>query len=160
MIFILWLSDISFTKSKALRFKKLSHDSKVTLTLKGGQKQKILYSDFQPLLYKLEINGSIQDPPNIIVDLPETNEEYAITMTFNNSVNSTYNMFSNLNSNIIKIDLSNFDFSQVTDMRFMFNSCKNVEYINFGNIKHLFSQLYERFISGLLKIIICKFIMF
>ena len=134
LAFIILFSPIAYTKKNAPDLKALNYDSIITLTLKGGANQKILYSSFQPHPYKIEINGSILEPPNIIVSLPEGNDEYIITMMFDKPVNSTYNMFSNLNSNIIKIDLSNFDFSQVTEMKFMFNSCKNLEYINFTNI--------------------------
>ena len=42
-------------------------------------------------------------------------------------------MFNSLN-NIIEIDLSNFDVSQVTTMYFMLNGCSNLEKINFGKI--------------------------
>ena len=37
-------------------------------------------------------------------------------------------------SNIIEIDLSNFDFSYVTTMKSMFKDCKHLKKIDFGNI--------------------------
>ena len=134
MVFFLLFSPIAYTRKNAPNLKTLNYDSIITLTLKGGENQKILYNTFQPLPYKIEINGDVLEPLSITVNLPEENDEYIIIMKFDKPVNSTYNMFANLNSNIIKIDLSNFDFSQVTEMKFMFNSCKNLEYINFTNI--------------------------
>ena len=134
LVFFLLFSPIAYTKKNSQNLKTLNYDSIITLTVKGGGNQKILYSTFQPLPYRIEINGGVLEPLSITVNLPEENDEYIIIMMFDKPVNSTFNMFANLNSNIIKIDLSKFDFSQVTEMKFMFNSCKNLEYINFTNI--------------------------
>ena len=56
-----------------------------------------------------------------------------ITLVFNEEIDSCESMFEGLN-NIKVIDLSNFDFSKVTNMDSMFNECNGLENINFGNI--------------------------
>ena len=56
-----------------------------------------------------------------------------ITIQFNNKLTSCLDMFLEL-INIIEIDLSNLDFSEVTDMSSMFNGCTNLEKITFGTI--------------------------
>ena len=43
-------------------------------------------------------------------------------------------MFQGL-SNIISIDMSNFDFTNVYDMSYMFNGCSSLKYLNLNNIK-------------------------
>ena len=48
-------------------------------------------------------------------------------------ITSCENMFNGLN-NIVEIDLSNFDTSEVTIMNAMFKDCTNLEKINFGEI--------------------------
>ena len=60
------------------------------------------------------------------------NDENNITMKWNNALTNCSYMFYGL-SNIKEIDLSYFDFSQVTDMTFMFQKCYNLEYIKFNN---------------------------
>ena len=37
------------------------------------------------------------------------------------------------NKQLISLDLSNFDFSEVTDMQYMFTFCPNLKYINLKN---------------------------
>ena len=59
--------------------------------------------------------------------------ENNVTLFFDNLVTSGYSMFSGLN-NIKRIDLSDFDFSLVTTMSFMFNMCTNLETIIFKYI--------------------------
>ena len=59
-----------------------------------------------------------------------------ITIIFNIKLESCENMFSGL-SNIIEIDLSEFDTSNVLHMGYMFNGCINLEKIIFGNINTL-----------------------
>ena len=60
-----------------------------------------------------------------------------ITIIFNHKIESCENMFSGL-SNIIEIDLSEFDTSNVIHMGYMFNDCINLEKIIFGNINTSF----------------------
>ena len=56
-----------------------------------------------------------------------------ITIRFNQIITSSSNMFSGLD-NIVEVDLSKVDFSQVTTMDSMFKDCKKLININFGNI--------------------------
>ena len=56
-----------------------------------------------------------------------------VTLQFNEALISCEDMFHGL-SNIIEVDLSNFDCSQVTSMKSMFKDCTNLKSINFGNI--------------------------
>ena len=66
-----------------------------------------------------------------------------IKLIFDNNIESCGNMFYG-SYNIIEIDFSNFDFSQVRNVTFMFRNCSNLEKINFGNIiKFLFIHIYN-----------------
>ena len=56
-----------------------------------------------------------------------------MTLKFEDQINSFKELFKNV-TNIIEIDLSNFDSSQVTTMEKMFYGCWHLEKINFKNI--------------------------
>ena len=56
-----------------------------------------------------------------------------ITLIFTNTIKSCYRMFGFYN-NIIEIDVSKFDFSEVTNIMSMFYHCTKLEKIIFGNI--------------------------
>ena len=60
-------------------------------------------------------------------------ETNLITLKFNGQIDSCSNMFNGM-SNIVEIDLSNFDFSTIIDMENMFIDCINLKKIKFGNI--------------------------
>ena len=61
------------------------------------------------------------------------NDINEVTHKFDEDIVSCENMLNGL-SNIIQIDLSNFDASKVTNMSYMFNDCQNLQKINFGEI--------------------------
>ena len=62
-----------------------------------------------------------------------SNGNYNVTLRFENQIESCDKMFCN-QSNIIEVDLSEFDASKVTTMLGMLTYCSNLEKINFGNI--------------------------
>ena len=58
---------------------------------------------------------------------------YTVTIKFNEPVQDCSHMFYNCDQ-IISIDFSNFDSSQVDNMSYLFYGCVNLRYINFANI--------------------------
>ena len=62
------------------------------------------------------------------------NEINYVTLIFKDNIKSCENMFNDL-YNIIEIDLSDFDFSEVTNLSSMFKNCYNLKKIDFGNKK-------------------------
>ena len=75
------------------------------------------------------------------------NQTNKITMKWNNPLTNCNIMFHGLN-NIIKIDLSKFDSSRVTDMRCMFSSCTSLESLNLNNFKtSLVKDMYGMFMN-------------
>ena len=56
-----------------------------------------------------------------------------VTLIYKNKINTTNPMFRNL-KNIKEIDLSDFDFSEITSMVDMFNGCSNLEKLKFGYV--------------------------
>ena len=120
---------ISFTKERVRNL--INFSSEIYLLIYGNATQILLNDSFYPQPSEVFVNKINKESNNISYEL-----EYEInnvSLIFNETLNSTENMFYGLD-NIIEIDLSLFDFSYVTTMENMFRSCINLEKIYFGNI--------------------------
>ena len=106
----------------------------IDLKIKGNNFQKIMGSrTFPDLIY---LNGNltlIDNLGRIFIESENKNEISIVTLIWNQKINTCEYLFRSL-TNIIEIDLSNFDFSIVTSMINMFEDCEKLEYINFGDI--------------------------
>ena len=115
--------------------------SEINITIKGTGTQQILSShptcgysgtDFNSLPNETLVNGVSQSNIEKYVYNLEK-ETNIITMRWNYQLTDCTGMFYNL-KNIISIDLSNFDSSQVTSFDCMFLSCTSLKSINLNNI--------------------------
>ena len=106
-------------------------DSEINLVLKENYALlfSIYYKDSMPS--KIIINGEEDVFQNKVYDLKE--EKNYITLKFNVQVKSCESMFSKV-YNLLEVDISKFDMSQVTSMNEMFYHCYNLEYVNLTNI--------------------------
>ena len=117
--------------------------SEINITINGIGKQKILsnsgplsfpYSNhsFNSLPNQTLVNGILQNNSDGYVYnlVYQTN---IITMRWNYQITNCFAMFDGLN-NIISIDLSNFDTSQVENFESMFANCISLKYINLNNM--------------------------
>ncbi len=130
-LIFLFLS-IFLTKESKYNLRILNYDSIITLTINDTGVQNILYNKFSVKPYEVLVNGVLQRNVTNKV-LLEEKKENVIIMKFNTTLITSEKMFYGL-SNITKIDFSEFDFSQVTSMKFMFNECRQLKYINFTYI--------------------------
>ena len=135
----------------------INMDSKIHLIVRGIGEQNIFYSGFNKIPSEVYINGQKQEMINCSYYFSQ--EENNVTLIFEGELNSCYRIFY-LCINVISIDLSEFDFSQVTDMQHMFRDCINLETINFGNIntssaENMRSLFYN--CSNLISIDVSKF---
>ena len=106
-------------------------DSEIHLVVSGSI-QNILSNDYQgDIPYKIIVNGN--DEFNCLQDCYLKEDNNYITIKFNVSIKTCAYMFEDLEY-IKEIDLSDFDMSEVTSMKSMFNNCINLEYINLTNI--------------------------
>jgi len=133
-IFINYSSVLCIFNKSSLLFK----SSEITLKTKGTGNIKIISDSFFPNYI----------PTNILInDVPKTQITNAYNLGYynNNDINtiriiwdsnptSTISMFSGCN-NIIEMDLSKFDTSQVDIMTDMFLGCSSLTSINLSNIK-------------------------
>ena len=129
MIFINLFIPI-FAKNYGIRGNSFLNE--INIKIIGNDTQNILYENFEypPDEILIEGNSYSLGEKNTIINL--TNYENNITMKWNSSLTDCWNMFTGL-SNLIEIDLTNFDFSKVTRMNSMFQNCLNLEYIKFNN---------------------------
>jgi len=125
--------------------------NEITIKIIGIDTQNILYENykFHPNETYVQGNPYIIDEKNRIMNL--TNNENYITMKWNYKLTDCMHMFNGL-LNIIEIDLTNFDLSEVTAMNLMFKNCNNLEYIKFNNTKNELivtdlSSMFEHCIS-------------
>jgi surface protein len=112
--------------------KRNSFLNEITIKIIGNDTQNILFENFAypPDEIIIEGNPYSLSEKNTIMNL--TNYENIIKMRWNSPLTDCWRMFTGL-SNLIEIDLTNFDFSEVTRMNTMFQNCFNLEYINFNN---------------------------
>jgi len=133
IIFILVINlIIPIFSSKNIGIGKLSFLNEITIKIIGTDAQSILnqkYSYQPDEIYIQNISYEI-DEQNRIMDL--INYENNITMKWKSNLIDCKSMFAGL-TNIIEIDLSNFDISEVISMNGMFQNCFNLEYIKFNN---------------------------
>ena len=128
---IVLILQIDISKEKIIFLRKFNLVSEIIMTFNGIGEQKIISDYYQYFPDEIYANGNlINREGNIIKDLT-TN---TITMKWNHLLNTTNFMFAEL-SNIIGIDLSNFDTSLVTDMNVMFVNCYSLTSLNLSNFK-------------------------
>ena len=117
-----------------IRKRKIFFSNEITIKILNNEKKNILNSQFNSKpeqIYVNEISFSINSE-NEITNLPEG--ENNIRMLWNSLILDCSSMFKGLD-NIIEVDLSKFDSSQVTLMTEMFADCTNVRSIIFDDIE-------------------------
>ena len=112
------------------RIKEISQ-SKIILIIDGSLGKNIIGNRFNILPNEVSINGTLET--TCIKTCNLNDDIYEIILTFYDLIGTCKSMFNRL-SNILEIDLSNFDASNVTCMDFMFEGCRRLKKINFGNI--------------------------
>ena len=133
-IFInLFVNVISKNKSKDNNNnRKLSFSNEIKIKILGKGNQYVLNNEFASKCNEITINGNpgVLEDNNIVSNLED--EENIIVMKWDYKIKDCSSMFKEL-TNIIEIDLSNFDASETRTMFNMFCSCKNLKNIIIGN---------------------------
>ena len=105
--------------------------SEIHLVIKGSGTQEVINQGFTPIPHEIFVNGEKKAEDSRTCELE--GETSNITLKFNTQLLSCGDMFNSL-QNLIEIDFSDFDSSQVTSMKSMFWGCPNLEKVHFGNI--------------------------
>jgi len=106
------------------------YSSKIIITISGEGTQSILSDIFSQLPSKVSINGEVKTQ---ITKKYPMDSENTVIMEWETPLKNCSNIFTSL-TNIIKVDLSNFDSSQVVDMSRMFYKCNNIKEINLNGL--------------------------
>ena len=119
--------------------------SKITITISGKGTQSILSDSFSNLPSKITINGDSKT--QITKQYSMNLTENTIIMEWETPLKNCSNMFNSL-ANITKVDLSNFESSQVEDLSKMFYKCSNLKEVNLSGLNTLLvtdmnSMFYE-----------------
>ena len=114
----------------------LLEDNQISLKVKGNGYVTIFYpsSNFKPSSYYLNSDPVQKEIINNDATIELHNSENLIKLIFSNTVTSCSSMFMGC-SNILEIDLSNFDSSSVQSIDSMFQDCTSLKKITFGNFK-------------------------
>ena len=129
IIIIFFVFCISITEERHKNL--ISFSSEINLVIIGKGNQNLIFSDFTPQPSQVFVEGNLRDSCTISCELE--NEESNVKLIFDGIIRYTQAMFYTLD-NLKEIDLSNFDFSNVISMKFMFQMCINLEKVEFGNI--------------------------
>jgi len=105
--------------------------SEITLKIYNIGNQPILSANFSLEPDAVFVDNIKRSNCKKYCDIESSDNE--IKLIFNGFIISCENMFFKL-ENIKEIDLSRFDFSQVTTMKSMFHYCINLKAVKFGNI--------------------------
>ena len=125
--------------------------SEIHLVIKGKGTQNILDDTFITSPSEVIVNGISKG--NLCQKTCDLDEDINnVIIKFDKQIKSCSMMFNQF-KNIIEIDLSNFDASEVNDMQFMFTNCENLEKINFGNINTSSVENLRYLFSGCAKLI-------
>ena len=112
--------------------------------------------DYKHISYPYEVNKPIEviadKTGSYSYDYSCGSYYYRITLKFNTRFNSTKNLFKDLTCTT-EIDLSKFDFSEVTDMSYMFYGCKILKNITFGNINTIEVKSLNSLFRGCSKLL-------
>ena len=136
LLAVLFFSKLSSKRISKLRI--LNFSSKITLIMEGIGDYNIFaceegstaYTDSLP--DEIYING-ISENEIEKKQYHLTEEENNITLIWNSPLTNCAHMFRSL-QNLIKVDLSEFDTSQVTNMHSMFYNCQNLKSIDLSNL--------------------------
>ena len=123
---------ILFIGNKCEKHRKIINSlSEIHLVINGTGNQSLLNNTFYAEPYRVKVNGEYKESCKKFCEMGyEINN---VILIFNENIETCDSMFYG-SDNIIEMDLSNFDFSKVTNMSSMFRKCSNLEKIIFGNI--------------------------
>ena len=118
--------------------------SQITLTVKGSGNERIISQDFYTKISQVSVNGQLcssKTTCNVVGD------SVPVVIVFTGEVNTCSGMFKD-RTNILTVNLNEFDASQVTDMYKMFYNCTSLTKVTFGNMNSqeviIMERLFEK----------------
>ena len=134
--------------SKKIKQRNLVFDSMIIMKINYPGDQEIIYENFYPKPNKIYVNNELKYLTDNKINL---NTQDIIKLIWTEQLTTCYNMFANL-TNILEIDLSDFDFSLIESMENMFWGCAALRYITINknlntslvnSMGHMFHECYS-----------------
>jgi len=148
LLYIILINNIIIpTSSKKLKPRNLVSDSIIIMKINYPGYQEIINENFYPKP-EIYINEEIKYLTENKIDL---NPNDIIKLNWTYQLDTCKNMFANI-TNILEIDLSNFDFSQIESLDNMFWGCEALKYITINkdlntslvnSMDHMFHECYS-----------------
>ena len=133
LFLVIFLSIISQTKtSNEAELRGLQTNNYITLIFKGTGSTPIINNAFISSLQSIKINGNGEITESINHQQDLTSETNTIIMKFKSPMTNCKDMFKNLQK-LISVDLTNWDFSSVTEMESFFEGCSSLISVNLAN---------------------------
>ena len=132
LIFIFLFCQINTSKNIELR--ELNNNNFIIITIYGIGDLSIINETYGSLITSIIINDNeeISENINAVQNFDSTNTN-TIKISFDNQLNSINSIFKNL-QNITNINLTNLDFSLITDMESSFEGCISLKSVDLSNI--------------------------
>ena len=146
--FILIINIIFPILSKKIKQRNLVFDSIIIMKINYPGDQEIIYENFYPKPNEIYVNNELKYLTDNKINL---NTQDIIKLIWTEQLTTCYNMFANL-TNILEIDLSDFDFSLIESMENMFWGCAALRYITINKnlntslvntMGHMFHECYS-----------------
>ena len=135
--------------SKNIKLSLINNESQIIITFANKGNNFFLSSNYiGPKPSSISVNSP--SSCNIVPSFCNINDDIKnISLNYEEDIeiNSCSNMFKGL-TNIVEIDLSNYNTSQVKSMAFMFAECNNLKKITFGNMDTSKVENMEYFLYG------------
>ena len=134
--------------SKKIKQRNLVFDSMIIMKINYPGDQEIIYENFYPKPNKIYVNNELKYLTDNKINL---NTQDIIKLIWTDQLTTCHNMFANL-TNILEIDLSDFDFSLIESMENMFWGCAALRYITINknlntslvnSMGHMFHECYS-----------------
>ena len=144
-----WMSFQNVYNKRNLEEGESNEKNEVSIVIDKNLGTRIIDSSHQAIISQIIVNGIPQTEIKVdLVDSTDLVEGYNnITIKFNTKFTSCFQMFYELN-NIISIDLSDFDFSTISIMRYTFYNCASLKTIKLKNDMDLPRINMERMFVG------------
>ena len=110
-----------------------NHYSEIDIVIQGSGEQTFISGYYEGTDNPSEVYVEGVKKASCVTSCNLEGSKSKITLRFENQLTSIAYMFGYL-SNLIEVDLSNFDASKVETMQGLFSSCSNLENVIFGNI--------------------------
>ena len=106
-------------------------ENEIRLVIKGRGEINLLSEKYYDVPFTVYVNEELRENYSKIYSLNESSELNNVTLKFEKVITSCENMFYDL-KNIVEVDLSKFNTSNMLNMYYMFFNCTNLKKITFG----------------------------